>query len=219
MKFTNESNLDESFLILEASKADLEAFNHLVLKYQNSIFNQAYFLLGDPHSAEDVTQESFIKAFRNIGEFRGGSFRAWLLKIVINTCYDRMRWSKRHPTLPLIPEDGYGEEIDTPSWLSDPNRSIQAIVEQKDLSRILSSMLNELPEIYRNPIILVDVHELDYSEAAEVLGIPIGTLKSRLARARFQMKKRLQNNIDFTRNFGPTNSRSIVRTHRQGVVG
>jgi RNA polymerase sigma-70 factor (ECF subfamily) len=197
MKFANVSNLDESFLILKASEADLEAFNHLVLKYQNMIFNQAYYMLGDPHSAEDVTQECFFKAFNRIDRFRGGSFRAWLLKIVINTCYDEMRRSKRHPTKPLIPENGNGEEIESPAWVTDPNYSLQAIVEQKELSRILYSILNELSEIYRNPITLVDLHELDYSEAAEVLGIPIGTLKSRLARARFQMKKRLQTTLIF----------------------
>jgi RNA polymerase sigma-70 factor (ECF subfamily) len=192
MRFANISTLDESFLIIKASDADLEAFNHLVLRYQDLIFNQAYYMLGDRHSAEDVTQECFIKAFKQIDRFRGGFFRAWELKIVINTCCDEMRRLKRHPTKPLTPENEDGDEIESPAWVTDPDNSIQAIVKQRELSQILYSMLNELPEIYRIPITLIDLHELNYSEAANVLGIPIGTLKSRLARARFQMRNKLQ---------------------------
>ncbi len=210
MKLATGSNLLESQLILEALKGDLDAFNHLVLKYQDTIFNQAYALLGDSHSAEDATQESFIKAFKNIGRFRGGSFRAWLHKIVINTCYDEMRWSKRHPTTPLIPEDDDGEDIEYPTWLTDPNSSVQVIVEWKELSRTLHHMLDELPEIYRNLITLVDLHELDYSEAAQVLDIPIGTVKSRLARGRFQMKEKLQKNIDFPRSISSGNASLVA---------
>jgi RNA polymerase sigma-70 factor (ECF subfamily) len=200
MKFANRSNLDETLWILDASKGDLDAFNHLVLKFQALVFNQAYALLGDCHSAEDATQLSFIKAFQNIRGFHAGYFRAWLLKIVINTCYDDIRRSKHLPTIPLIPEDENenGEELESPIWLVDPNHSIQALVEQKELSCTLYRMLKELPEIYRNPITLIDLHQLDYAEAAEVLQIPMGTVKSRLARARFQMKEKLQNNLDFS---------------------
>ena len=210
MKFGNESTLVESVLILEASKGDLEAFNHLVLKYQDLVFNYSYSLLGDNHSAEDAAQESFIKAFQKIRGFRGSSFRAWLLRIVVNTCYDEMRWLRRHPTIPLILEDEDHEDCKSPTWLMDPNSSVQVIVEREELSRTLYRMLDELPEIYRNPITLIDLHDLDYSEAAEVLAIPLGTLKSRLARARFHTKVKLQHTFEFSGSIRPAEARLVA---------
>lgn len=198
MKFANESALVESLLIFGASKGDLDAFNHLVLKYQDLIFSRAYGLLGDCHSAEDATQESFLKAFQNISRFQGGSFRAWLYKIVTNHCYDEMRWSKCHPTTPLIPEESEFAGMEFPRLVADPGCTVQSLVERNELSGILNYFLDELPEIYRNPITLIDLHDLDYSEAAEVLEIPLGTLKSRLARARFQMKEKLQSAFDYS---------------------
>jgi len=197
MNFTNESILVESLLILAASKGDLDAFNDLVLKYQDLVFSRAYGILGDCHSAEDAAQECFLKAFQNISGFRGGSFRAWLFKIVTNLCYDEMRWYQRHPTISLIPEENECEGMKSPTLVADPNSSVQSLVEQSELSGILNCFLDELPENYRNPITLIDLHDLDYSEAAEVLEIPLGTLKSRLARARFQLKEKLQHTFEF----------------------
>lgn len=194
MKFENHSyQHDEDALVKMAANGDLDAFNQLVLRYQNLAYNLAASLLGDPDAADDVTQESFIKAFQKIGSFRGGSFRAWLLKIVTNTAYDILRRSARHPSTPLLPENEGGEEIESPAWLFDPGPSVQAIVEQSELTSSIYSMLDELPDEYRSAITLVDLYELDYEEAAQVLKIPLGTVKSRLARARFQMKEKLQN--------------------------
>lgn len=189
MKFADGSTLNESRLILEATNGDLDAFNQLVLKYQEQVFNQACAMLGDRHSAEDAAQESFIKAFQNIRGFRGRSLRAWLFRIVVNTCYDDIRWSKRHPTIPLVLEDD--EDGKSTNWLANPKSSIQVIVEQKEHSQTVYSMVAELRDIYRDPITLIDLDELNYSEAAEALEIPVGTVKSRLARARIQMMKKL----------------------------
>lgn len=182
----------EEAFIENASNGDLEAFNQLVLIYQNIAYNHARALLGDPVSAEDATQESFIKAFQNLSDFRGGSFRAWLLKIVTNSAYDILRRSHRHPTEPLFPEDDHGEEIESPVWLTDPSASVQEKVEEKEFSHDIYTTLDELPDVYRSVLTLIDVYELDYTEAAHILQVPLGTIKSRLARARSQMKKRLQ---------------------------
>jgi len=202
MEFVNGSKLCESQWILAASNGDLDAFNFLVLSYQDLVYSQAFMLLGDRYSAEDATQESFIKTFQNIHGFHGGPFRAWLLKIVINTCYDEIRKSKRHPAIPLLPENEDEVECESPVWLADPNGSVQSIVEQKEFSQALTAMLAELPEIYRYPLTLVDCQEFDYSQAAAVLAIPVGTIKSRLSRARTQMKQKLQSQIDFSTRFG-----------------
>lgn len=191
---------DEGELVRFASNGDLDAFNQLVLRYQNVAYNLASTLLGDSDIAEDATQESFIKAFQALHTFRGGSFRAWLLRIVTNTCYDLIRRSNRHPAQPLLPEDEFGDEMESPAWLADPSALVQDAVEQKEEAERLYQMLDELPAVYRSAITLIDLYELDYSEAAKVLRIPVGTMKSRLARARLQMKEKLHQMMDYGRN-------------------
>jgi RNA polymerase sigma-70 factor, ECF subfamily len=184
--------ISEEVLIKKSAKGSLEAFNQLVLRYQDMAYNFARSLVDDPAAAEDNTQESFIKAFQNMRTFRGGSFRSWLLRIITNTTYDSIRRAKHLPTQPLFPEDEYGEEYDTPAWLVDPSASVEESVEQNESAARLHQLVDELPEKYRKVLILVDFHELDYSEVAEVLNVPLGTVKSRLARARLQMREKLQ---------------------------
>ena len=182
-------------LIHQAQAGSLDAFNVLVLKYQSLLYNHAYALLAVPQTAEDVTQESVFKAFRKIDQFRGGSFRSWLLRIVSNTCYDEVRRLKRQPVIDLIDENEPGEGREVPAWLIDPYSSLPSIIEQKELSSMLYQYLAEIPGIYRSAITLIDLYDFDYSEAATILKIPVGTLKSRLARGRLQMKDRLQLSI------------------------
>jgi RNA polymerase sigma-70 factor (ECF subfamily) len=192
---------NEETLVNLASNGDLDAFNQLVLHYQNLAYNHAYALLGDSDSAEDATQESFIKAFQALNRYRGGSFRSWLLKIVTNSAYDILRRSRRHPNQPLFPTDENDEEIESASWLVDSSASVQDAVEQNDLSKNIYKMMDELPQAYRTVLTLIDINELDYVEAAEALKVPIGTVKSRLARARMKMKSKLQNCLEVSANF------------------
>lgn len=186
------SAITEEILIEHAASGDLDAFNQLVLNYQDMAYSQAYALMGDPDSASDATQEAFIKAFQAINGFRGGSFRGWLFKIVTNSVYDILRRARRHPNQPLFPEDEHGEEIESAPWLVEPSASVQDEVEQREFSSDLYKMLDELPATYRSVITLIDINEMDYAEAAEVLSVPIGTIKSRLARARLQLQKKLR---------------------------
>lgn len=178
--------------VRQAAGGDLDAFNQLALDHQDMAYRHALALLGDPASAEDAVQESFIKAFQNLGGFRGGSFRGWLLRIVTNSAYDVLRRSKRRPTQPLFPEDEYGDEVESPAWLADPNASVEGRVEQDEEAKRIHQLLDELPEVYRSVITLIDLYELDYAEAAQALKVPIGTIKSRLARARLQMQEKLR---------------------------
>lgn len=194
MELKNQLNDMEDIWVRQAAQGDLDAFNQLVLNFQGMAVCHVRALLGDPASAEDAVQESFIKAFQNLGGFRGGSFRGWLLKIVTNSAYDMLRRSKRRPTQPLFPEDEDGEEIESPAWLADPNASVQGSVEQNEEAKRIYQLLDELPEVYRSVITLIDLYELDYLEAAEALKVPIGTIKSRLARARMQMKQKVVDN-------------------------
>jgi len=184
----NHSNQDEEEnLIKSARSGDLDAFNQLVLMYQDLAYNHANALLQDSFLAEDATQEGFIKAFQNINSFRGGSFRAWLMRIVTNTVYDMLRKSKRQPTQPLAPEDENGEELETAFWLADPNASVQETIEQREFASEIYQILDELPEAYRSVLTLIDICEMDYVEVAQSLDIPIGTVKSRITRARLRM--------------------------------
>ncbi len=185
-----------SKLPCQAQLENLDTFNHLVLKYQDLLYNHAFTLMGVRQSAEDATQDGILKAFRKIESFRGGSFRCWLLKIVTNTCYDELRRLKRFSTTPLYPENENDDELDEPFWLVDPHISVAAMIEEKERSMTLRHYLNELPEYYRSVINLIDIYELDYSETASILKIPLGTLKSRLLRARLQMKRMLQNDLE-----------------------
>ena len=209
MSLVEQFEPDESLLTLKASKMDLDAFNLLVLKYQDLIYNHAHALLGDHYEAEDATQESFIKAFRHIGNFRGGAFRPWILKITTNTCYDKLRKSKRITQSALFVENEYGEEQDSPFWIADPTASVQITIEQKELSKNLHNMIDELPSNYRSALTLVDVYEMDYATAAQILKVPLGTLKSRLTRARFLMRNKLFCHVDRLSTFSTTLTASM----------
>jgi len=185
--------IDESDLIAQSKKGDLDAFNCLVLSYQDQAYNLALRMLGDQPSAEDVVQDSFIKAYKKLHAFRGGSFRAWILRITTNNCLDVLRRQKRTPTLPLNPinEDSV-EEQESPYWLADDSPSAEEKVIQKELGDVIQRCLQQLPEDFRAVVVLVDVQGLNYQEAAKVVKSPLGTIRSRLARARQRLQKCLQ---------------------------
>lgn len=184
--------MDEAGLIQDAQQGDLEAFNRLILSYQDRVYNQAFRVLGEYQSADDATQEAFISAYKNIRTFRGGSFRAWLLRIVTNACYDELRRKKRRPTTPLEPVDDEGEEIESPHWIADPGELPEDNVARSELANAIQACLDQLSDDFRVVVVLVDVQGLDYLEASEIIGKPLGTIKSRLARARNRMRDCLQ---------------------------
>ncbi len=184
--------MDEGALIQAAKQGDLNAFNRLVLEYQDLVYNQAYRIMGEPDYASDASQEAFISAYRNLRSYRGGSFRAWLLRIVTNACYDELRRRQRRPTTSLEPIDDVGEEIESPHWLADPGETPEDSLERSELGSAIQSCLDELPLDFRSVVVLVDVQGMDYSEAAQAVGKPVGTIKSRLARARTRLRDCLQ---------------------------
>lgn len=184
--------MDETALIQLAKEGDLNAFNRLVLAYQELALNQAYRLIDDLDAAEDATQEAFISAYRNLSSFRGGSFRAWILRIVTNACYDELRRRKRRPTTPLEPLDAEEEEVESPHWLADPDALPEEKAELAELNEVIQECLNGLPEDFKAVVVLVDLQGFDYTETAAALGKPVGTVKSRLSRARLRLRDCLQ---------------------------
>jgi RNA polymerase sigma-70 factor, ECF subfamily len=184
--------IGEAALILETQQGDLDSFNQLVLDYQDSLFNYALHILGDTELAADATQEAFVSAFRSINSFRGSSFKAWLIRIVTNACYDELRRQKRRPTVPLELNNDDGEEMETPRWLADSSMLPEEKLESTELQHAIQHCLDALPIKFRTVVVLVDVQGMNYSEAASAERVPLGTIKSRLARARHFLRGSLQ---------------------------
>ncbi len=180
--------MNEARMIEYASRGDLDAFNRLVLEYQDIAFSVAFRMLGEQAIAEDITQDAFISAYRKLNSFRGGSFKAWLLRIVTNASYDELRRLKRRPTVALEPTSQDDEEIESPAWLEDPADDPEEAALRAELSAAIQHCLDELDADFKTVVILVDVHGMDYAEAAEAANTPLGTIKSRLARARVRMQ-------------------------------
>jgi RNA polymerase sigma-70 factor (ECF subfamily) len=185
--------MDELALVRAALDGDLDAYNRLVLAFQDMAFNLAYRMLSDDDAAEDVTQTAFISAYTHLKDYRGGSFKAWLMRMVTNACYDELRRRQRRPTVPLTPmDDDEEEEIESPAWLADGSPSPEELVSAGELDKAVKHCLEDLPDDFRAVVVMVDVEGLDYQEVAEVIGKPLGTIKSRLARARLKLRDCLQ---------------------------
>lgn len=191
MERFNTSQPTESDLISRAQRGDLDAFNELILLHQDALFNIALRTLGDEDRAADAVQEALIAAFRSLQSFHGGSFRAWLARTVVNKCYDDYRRTSRHPFIPLTPIVD-GEEVEEGLWLRDPGPSLEDRFNDSELDNALQHCMKTLPFDHRTVLALVDVDGLSYEEAAAALRIPVGTVKSRLARARATMRYSLQ---------------------------
>jgi RNA polymerase sigma-70 factor (ECF subfamily) len=184
--------MDEQALIQEALNGNLDAFNGIVLHYQDMVYNVAYRVMGEHDAAGDATQEAFISAYQKLEQYRGGSFKAWLLRIVTNACYDELRRRQRQPVTPLKPELDDGEILEDPYWIVDDQATPEEHIEDAELQAAIQKCINALDEKFRTVIVLVDVEGLDYATAADAAGVPIGTIKSRLARARERIQHCLQ---------------------------
>jgi RNA polymerase sigma-70 factor (ECF subfamily) len=186
--------MNEALLITSARNGDLDSFNSLVLMHQELAFNLALRMLNDEDAAEDATQTAFISAYRNLAQYRGGSFRAWVLRMVTNTCYDELRRRQRHPSQPLELQSTEDEqEIDSPAWMADGHAADpEESLVQLELEHAIQHCLEKLPQEFRAVIVMVDLEGLDYSEVSTVVRSPLGTIKSRLARARLKLRDCLQ---------------------------
>jgi RNA polymerase sigma-70 factor (ECF subfamily) len=187
---TTDETWDEEKLVEAAQRGNLDAFNELILHYQNRVYNLAYHIMHDPAAADDATQEAFISAYRALDGFRGGSFRAWLLRIVTNACYDELR---RHKRRPKVSWEDFGEmDEEANPHLVDGGAKPEETVQQQELRSILERAIARLPDHQRTTLVLVDKMGFSYEEAAQVMDVQLGTVKSRLSRARRQMQELLQ---------------------------
>jgi RNA polymerase sigma-70 factor (ECF subfamily) len=166
---------------------DGEAFNELVRRYQGMAYNVAYRILGNTEDAADATQDAFLSAYRAVKRFRRGSFRSWLMRIVTNACYDCLRRAQRRAVASL----DSGEDADGHECLADPGESPEAMAERQDQSRQIQRALATLPPGQRVVVVLSDIQGLGYAEIAQVLRVPVGTVRSRLSRGRRVLRDRV----------------------------
>lgn len=183
--------MNETDLIHAAQSGNLEAFNRLVITYQDKLFNIAAYILHDDDSAADAVQEAFILAFRGLNGCRGSSFSCWLVRILKNICCDELRRQKRSRIIPLEPLTSEEDPIENPRWLADISQEPARLSESSELSQIIVNSLKRLRPEYRLILALVAIEGMNYAEAALAAGIPLGTVKSRLARARLNLRNEL----------------------------
>ncbi|GIV84136.1 MAG: RNA polymerase subunit sigma-24 [Candidatus Roseilinea sp.] len=183
--------MDEAGLIRAAQRGDVAAFNQLVLAYQSQVYNVAYRILGEPAAAADAAQEAFLSAFTHINDYRGGSFKAWLLRIVTNACYDALRYAQRRPTASLDARDDADEGRSLAEVLPADDEDPLHAAERSDLRRFIGRAALQLPPDQRITFVLSDVQGLSYEEIAEVMQVSLGTVKSRLSRARAKLRDAL----------------------------
>lgn len=184
---------EELEFIEELCKGSEWAFDSLVSVYQQPIYNFVFRLLEDPTDAPDVTQEVFLKVFRNIGEFRSEcSLKTWIYRIAINEASNLRRWFSRHRRQELSldeREEGRPAFIDI---LADPEEGQYEKVLRREKMQVVETALSQLRESFRVPVVLRDIEGLSYEEIAEVLDVSLGTVKSRILRGREDLKHRLQ---------------------------
>ena len=178
--------MDESRLIKEAQNGSLSAFNQLVMAYQGTAYNVAYRVIGNSDSAADACQDAFLKAYKALGQYKGGSFKSWLLRIVTNTCYDQIRYKSRRPASSLEDITENPDEHNT-KLVSDDERPEEHVL-RGELNDLLQLGINQLPEDQRIILVLCDVQGLSYQEAADIVDQPLGTVKSRLSRGRRRLR-------------------------------
>ena len=182
----------ETQLIESAQRGDMEAFNELAAKYQDMMYRISLRTLNDESAADDATQNAMIQAFRNIKSFRGGSLRSWLARVTVNASYDEMRRWRRQAGVSFDQVDQDGEAIETMPWMIDLSAGPEDRFDAVELRDALQQCVKSLSADYRQVVVLVDVEGMSYEEVAQVANIPVGTVKSRLARTRGQLRDAMQ---------------------------
>lgn len=181
---------DETKLIQDAQAGNLEAFNALVLIYQDSLYTLAYRIMGEPAAAADATQEAFITAYRKLHTYRGGSFKSWLGRIVTNVCYDTLRYHKRRPAIGF--DDLPDAERDDGAPIPSPAESPEQAAQRAELNAAIQQCIGALSPEQRLVLVMSDVEGYNYQEIAQGAALSLGTVKSRLSRARNAMRECLQ---------------------------
>jgi RNA polymerase sigma-70 factor, ECF subfamily len=181
---------DEPSLVAAAKGGDARAFEELVNRYERKIYRLTKHITQNDADAEDAMQDAFLKAFRHLSDFEGGSrFYTWLVRIAVNESLMRLR--KRRPNHFSLDEPVKAEEENIPRDLKDWGPSPEQRYEKKEIGSILSKVIEQLEPIYRAVFVLRDVEDISTEDTAQMLGISISAVKSRLLRARLKLREML----------------------------
>jgi RNA polymerase sigma-70 factor, ECF subfamily len=179
-------------LVARVQRGDKKAFDLLVMKYQRKIMRLLSRMIRDPSEIEDVAQEAFIKAYRALPQFRGDSaFYTWLYRIAINTARNWMASSGRRPSAPTALESEDGETFNEADNLSDISTP-ESMVATREIAETVNAAIDALPEELRTAIVLREIEGMSYEDIAQSMGCPIGTVRSRIFRAREAVAARLR---------------------------
>lgn len=173
----------DSELVSRYQRGDTAAFSTLVERHQTRVYNLSLRMMGNPDDAADATQDAFIHAFKKLSDFRGdAAFSTWLHRITVNACYDILRKRRRQPMLHVVPDDS-----DAPA--REPGPPVPDHADEVGGTLDAMAALRLVPEEFRAVLILADVEDLAFQDIADVLGIPVGTVKSRAHRGRLALAK------------------------------
>jgi RNA polymerase sigma-70 factor (ECF subfamily) len=188
---------EEQWLVSGLRQGYEQAYETLVVRYQQPVYNLVYRLMDEPSDASDIVQEVFLKVFRNIGSFRGqSSLKTWLYRIAVNEAHNHRRWFNRHRRQEIGLDN---EEENTRSYretLHDPGRSPFELALNREAQVLIEDALAQLNPNFRAAVVLRDIEELSYEEIAEVLQLSIGTVKSRILRGREALRKLLLGRLE-----------------------
>lgn len=182
---------DEAQIIASILAGNTHEFHDLIRPHERSVYVMALSLLQNEADAEDAAQEAFLKAFRNLANFRGDAkFSTWLISITLNEARSRLR-SRKNVKIESLDESPDGQDQVSPALLRDWREIPSEALERKEIRLLLQHAVADLPSIYREVFLLRDVEELSVNESAEVLGITVASVKVRLHRARIMLQKKL----------------------------
>ncbi|NLW24969.1 MAG: sigma-70 family RNA polymerase sigma factor [Clostridia bacterium] len=181
----------EGELVTRSQQGDLDAFEDLVARYERKVYTIAYRFMGNHEDASDLAQEAFLKAYQSINKFRGdSSFATWISRIVVNVCKDELRKNKRNLQISLD-EQVWLEEGTVEKQVKDTRPTPEQVYEQNELKDYLQSLISGLTPEYRMVIVLRDIQGYSYEEIAQILDCSLGTVKSRLNRARKLLREKI----------------------------
>lgn len=200
-------------LVVQCQLGERKALEALVKRYQKTVFAMLYQLAPDWHDIADLAQEVFIRVYRHVGSLRNPkTFRAWLNQITINLFYDELR--KRPRKIPTISLDKTGDDDDEQiREFPDLSQGPDEIVLNQELATFIRQAMNELPEQFRTVIVLRELQGLSYEEIAESLGCELGTVKSRIARARARLQIMLKNYVEKL----PKNQNKVIGNFKSAI--
>ena len=189
MHFATPMTWTDEELVARSRSGDAESFNQLISRWERPIYALAYRVIGREEDARDVTQETFLRAFRGLAAFKGqAKFSSWLYRIALNLCRDWIRRKKRSP-IATLPEDVELEDLASDAGATE---TVEDLVSRRELSELVEAAMARLPEEQRTAIILKEYHGMTFQEIADLQGCPLSTVKTRLYQGLSVLRRELR---------------------------